>query len=1099
MSKKYSIGIDVGSTTIKTAVLDANNQLLYSSYDRHYSDISACLFDLLKNLFVQYDDFSIMVTGSGGISVSEWLSIPFVQEVIAGIKAIETFLPSCDVAIELGGEDAKITYLKNEVEQRMNGTCAGGTGAFIDQMAALLDTDPQGLNTLATACKTLHPIASRCGVFAKSDIQPLINDGVSKADIAGSIFQAVVTQTISGLACGKPIKGNIAFLGGPLHFLPQLRKQFMDTLHPAQSLVPDNSQVFNAIGSALSATPDNLYKASDLLAKLDNLKSQKQSEVDRLPPLFANQEDLHAFVERHESAKAKRADLDTHQGVCYLGIDAGSTTTKLVLVNAENAILYSWYGSNGGDPLAVIKKVIVSIYEKLHEGAFIGRACVTGYGENLLRSAFLIDDGEIETMAHQTASNVFMPGASFVLDIGGQDMKCIRFADGQIKDILLNEACSSGCGSFIETFATALGMPVAEFAQAGLLASSPVDLGSRCTVFMNSRVKQAQKEGASVADISAGLAYSVVKNALFKVIKLRDNKEIGTKIIVQGGTFLNNAVLRAFELAAGCNAVRPDIAGLMGAFGCAILAKQNHSDKTQKSTMLSKEELDDFTVDKKSANCGKCSNHCLLTINDFGDGKKYITNNRCEKGAEMGGKKKTNDLPNMFDYKYKRLFDHYTPRQLDNAPRGRIGLPRVLNMYENYPFWFTFFDTLGYRVELSPDSNRAIYNLGIDTMPSESVCYPAKIAHGHMMSLIKSGVPLIFYPCIPYELQEDKTADNHYNCPVVSSYAELIKNNMSDEFGTSKFMCPFLPYNHTERLIERLCEEFDGISKEEIAKAVHKARQEDEKFKQDIIAEGEKVIANLQPTQEAIILAGRPYHLDPEINHGIPELLNGFGFVVLTEDCVARQAKASKLRVYDQWMYHSRLYKAANYVGNHPNIELVQLNSFGCGLDAVTTDQVHEILDGLGKLYTTLKIDEVSNLGAAKIRIRSLMAVIAERKKQEKKAKKQKLHRERVLFTKEMKQNYKIISPQMSPIHFDLLEPLFRGFGYDLDILPESEGTLNCGLKYVNNDACYPTILTVGSLMDALQNGKYDPHKTAVLMTQTGGGCRATNYIPMLR
>ncbi len=1096
--KQYSIGLDVGSTTVKTAVLDNENKVVFSSYQRHFSDIKATISQVLKKVLEKYDDFSIMVTGSGGISVSEWLGIPFIQEVVAGVAAIRFLIPQTDVAIELGGEDAKITYLTGGVEQRMNGTCAGGTGAFIDQMASLLNTDAKGLDTLAEKAEMIYPIASRCGVFAKSDIQPLINDGAKKSDIAASVFQSVVNQTISGLACGKPIKGHVAFLGGPLHFLPQLGKRFVETLDPEEAIFPENSEVFNAIGAAVSGK--EIFSSAELLEKIELMNKIKVTEVERLPALFDSEEELAAFRERHSKTKIPTADIASHKGACFMGVDAGSTTTKVALINGNGELLYSWYGSNSGNPLKSVMNVVKEIYSLLPADAFVGRSTITGYGEQLIKTALNIDDGEIETMAHQTASNTVLPGVEFILDIGGQDMKCLRIKDGVIHDILLNEACSSGCGSFIETFASALGLTAEEFAKKGLGSLSPVDLGSRCTVFMNSRVKQAQKEGATVGDISAGLAYSVVKNALFKVIKLRDFNEMGEKIIVQGGTFLNESVLRAFELISGREVVRPDKAGLMGAYGAALLSRNNY--QGGKSALKSKEEIENLSVKKFSRRCGKCGNNCLLTISEFSDGRQFISNNRCEKGGNQT-EVKEEPLPNLFKFKYKRLFAYYKPLDADKAPRGTVGLPRVLNMYENYPFWFTFFTKLGYRVELSPRSSRAVYNLGIETMPSESVCYPAKLVHGHITSLVNKGIKFIFYPCLPYEMIDDPNSDNHYNCPVVSTYPEVIRNNMTEVFGKDvKFMAPFLPYSNPKRLKERLCEELPEIPSKEIYAAVDAAYAEDEKFKSDVRKEGEKTVEMLEKSgKHGIVLAGRPYHVDPEINHGIPEMINAYGFAVLTEDSVSHLSKVERpIRVVDQWMYHSRLYSAANFVRKTDCLDLVQLNSFGCGLDAVTTDQVQELLEAANKIYTVLKIDEVNNLGAARIRVRSLMAVLKEREIKHIRAVKQlPAPQGRVLFTKPMKKNYTIIAPQISPIHLTVLESAVKRFGYDIKVLKDSPTTVETGLKYVNNDACYPTIITVGSVIDALQNGGYDLNRTAVMITQTGGGCRATNYIALLR
>lgn len=1102
----YHIGLDVGSTTVKIVILDEQGNAVHKKYQRHYSDIKKTISEVLTEGIDKIGSGSatVAVTGSGGINVAKWLDIPFVQEVTAGAVAIEKLIPETDVAIELGGEDAKITYLKGGIEQRMNGSCAGGTGAFIDQMAALLNTDITGLNEMAKEAETIYPIASRCGVFAKSDIQPLLNDGAKKSDVAASVFQSVVNQTISGLACGKPIRGNVAFLGGPLHYLSELRKRFIVTLDlkPEEIIFPEDANLFVAMGAALSDSRGEV-SLEELKNGIGKLSQVETHEVERLDPLFKNEEDKKAFMERHSKAKIGAADLSSHKGKCYLGVDAGSTTTKAALINEEGQILYSYYNNNMGDPLKSVIGILKDIYSKMPKDAYIAKATATGYGEHLIKAALKLDYGEIETMAHYKAAERMLPGVEFILDIGGQDMKCIRVKNGEIQSILLNEACSSGCGSFIENFATALGMTSAEFAQLGLTAEHPVDLGSRCTVFMNSRVKQAQKEGASVADISAGLSYSVVKNALFKVIKIRDPKDMGDKIIVQGGTFMNNSVLRAFELTCGREAVRPDQAGLMGAYGSALIAMNRDDGKG--SEIASLEQLESFSITKSTARCGRCSNNCLLTISKFGDGTRFITNNRCERGAGLGTKK--SDLPNLFEYKYKRLFS-YKSLEKDKAKRGVVGLPRVLGMYENYPFWHTFFTKLGYSVLLSPDSSREIYELGIETMPSESVCYPAKLSHGHIEWLIKNGAEIIFYPSLPYEMDNGGKGDNHYNCPVVATYGEVIKNSIPElrEHSVS-FMNPFLPIYDRERMADRLVEEFEplGIGGAEIGEALAAAYNEDKRFKEDIRAKGEEVLAMLEKTgQRGIVLAGRPYHLDPEINHGIPEMINGYGFAVLTEDSVAHlgvDKLARPIRVVDQWMYHNRLYNAAAVVGEREYLELVQLNSFGCGLDAITTDQVQEILQGYGRLYTVLKIDEVNNLGAARIRLRSLISVSEERRRDgyHSNEKYDGYHRQ-PLFTKEDKKVHTILAPQMAPIHFELLEQAFRYSGYNMVILKDySKEIVDKGLKYVNNDACYPTILTVGSLMAALDSGKYDLDNVSVLITQTGGACRATNYVGMIK
>ncbi len=1095
------IGLDVGSTTIKTAVLNEEGTLLYSSYDRHYSDIKSTIYSVLLRATDAYDAFTLAVTGSGGISVSTWLDIPFIQEVMAGVEAIRKYVPQTDVAIELGGEDAKITYLTGGVEQRMNGTCAGGTGAFIDQMSSLIGTDAKGLNELAKKYKTIYPIASRCGVFAKSDIQPLINDGAQKEDIAASVFQSVVNQTISGLACGKPIKGHVAFLGGPLHFLSELGARFVDTLHPEEAIFPENAEVFNAMGAALSSTKK--FTREEIRNGLERLKTLESREIQRLQPLFNTAEELKLFRERHSSKVIPSADIKTHVGPAFLGVDAGSTTTKAVLINKKGELLYSWYGSNAGDPLRTISGILGEIYSLLPVDAYIGYSCCTGYGENLIKNALKLDKGEIETMAHQTASSALLPGVQFILDIGGQDMKCMKIKGGVISDVLLNEACSSGCGSFIETFAAALGMTAEQFAKAGLESSAPVDLGSRCTVFMNSRVKQAQKEGATLPDISAGLAYSVVKNALFKVIKMRDFSEMGDKIIVQGGTFLNESVLRAFELVTGKEVIRPVQAGLMGAYGCAVIGMRAH-DGVTKSGIISKENLSGFSFKKYSKRCGKCGNNCLLTVTEFSDGRKYITNNRCERGAEEENavKEITYRPPNLFKLKYDRLFAYYRPLTEKEARRGTIGIPRVLNMYENYPFWHTFFTKLGYRVVLSPRSSRDIFNMGIDTMPSESVCYPAKLVHGHVTALIKKGIKLIFYPGIPYEQIEDPGSDNHYNCPVVATYPDVIRNNMQEAFAPGvKFMCPFLPIATPKRMAERLSEEFPDVPKKEIFEAVKAAYAEDKNFRRDVRKMGEEALKEIERTgKKGIVLAGRPYHLDPEVNHGIPEMINSYGFAVLTEDSVSHISPVKHpVRVLDQWTYHSRLYSAANFVRTRDDLELVQLNSFGCGVDAITTDQVMEILSSADKLYTLLKIDEVNNLGAARIRIRSLMAVMEKREAMDIRASEPKDRRWFIEFNKTMREGYTIIAPNLSDIHMNFYVPAINALGYNCKLVTPRKSAVEVGLKYVNNDACYPTIITVGSLIEELLVGGHDPKKTALIISQTGGPCRASNYITLIR
>ncbi len=1103
----HKLGIDIGSTTVKVAVLDPDNNLLFSDYERHFANIRETLQDLLGKAFKVTGPIKVMpmITGSGGLTLAKHLEIPFVQEVIAVSTALTYYAPKTDVAIELGGEDAKIIYFENgNVEQRMNGICAGGTGSFIDQMASLIQTDAAGLNEYAKDYKAIYPIAARCGVFAKTDIQPLINEGATREDLSASIFQAVVNQTISGLACGKPIRGHVAFLGGPLHFLDQLKETFIRTLKldEEHTIAPDNSHLFAAIGSAMNCKKESYTELQSILDKL-NSDIVMEFEVARMEPLFNNQAEYDEFSKRHGSNHVQTADIKSYKGNCYLGIDAGSTTTKVALVDEDGGLLYSFYDNNNGSPLITCIKAMKEINELLPKEATIAHSCSTGYGEALLKSALMLDDGEVETVAHYYAAAHFNPKVDCILDIGGQDMKCIKIKNNTVDSVQLNEACSSGCGSFIETFAKSLNFSVKDFAKEALFAEHPIDLGTRCTVFMNSKVKQAQKEGASVADISAGLAYSVIKNALFKVIKLSDASDLGENVVVQGGTFYNDAVLRSFEKISGVEAVRPDIAGIMGAFGAALIAKERYEDN-QTTTMLPIDEILNLTFKTSLSRCQHCNNHCLLTINKFSGDREFITGNRCERG--LGKEKNKDNIPNLYEYKYKRLFA-YPPLQKENAPRGSVGIPRVLNLYENYPYWATFFKELGFNVVLSPRSNRKVYELGIESIPSESECYPAKLAHGHVQWLINKGVDFIFYPCIPYERNEFPDSNNHYNCPIVTSYAENIKNNVDDiTSGKVRFLNPFMAFSSEEILTNQLVkifkEEFSDIPEAEVRSAGAKAWAEQNAFRADMTAKGEEVLKYLEETgRRGIILAGRPYHVDPEINHGIPELINSYGIAVLTEDSVSHLGEVERpLIVMDQWMYHSRMYAAANYAKKTENLDVIQLNSFGCGLDAVTTDQVNDILSNSGKIYTCLKIDEVNNLGAARIRIRSLLAAIRVREKDKKERNIVPANYDRRIFTKAMKSEYTIICPQMAPFHFELIEPAFNAAGYKL-VIPDvpARTCVDVGLKFVNNDACYPSLIVVGQIMTAITSGEYDLSKTAVLISQTGGGCRASNYIGFIR
>ena len=1153
------LGIDVGSTTVKLAVIDDNDHLVYANYERHHTDVRATAKELFARAQRVIGDtpMRVSITGSGGMLLAKWLDLEFVQEVIASKRAVETLIPQTDCAIELGGEDAKIIYFDNGIEQRMNGTCAGGTGAFIDQMASLLHTDASGLNELAKGATQIHPIASRCGVFAKSDVQPLLNEGAAPADVAASIFQAVANQTVSGLACGHPIRGYVAFLGGPLQYLSELRHRFYVTLNLDEEhiIVPENAHLFVATGAALAGESDKYITFAEAIRLLEDLKDTQGSEVARLDPLFSTEEDYQEFKARHDQQVVPKGDLTSYHGRVFIGIDAGSTTMKAAVVGEDGELLYTWYGNNNGDILGTARTITDDIYDKMPADCTIGHVTTTGYGEQILIEALRADSGEIETVAHLRGAKAFIPDVEFILDIGGQDMKCLQVKDGVIEHIMLNEACSSGCGSFIESFAVSMNMSVQEFAEAAVHATSPVDLGSRCTVFMNSRVKQAQKEGATIGDVAAGLSYSVIKNALFKVIKLRDFDEIGKYCVVQGGTFMSDATLRAFELLTGRDVIRPDVAGCMGAYGAALLAR-DRAGETGTSGLLSREKIDNLQVKHTNVHCGRCSNNCLLTINDFGEGHRFITGNRCEKGAGAG-KRSKNDAPNLFEYKNKLLFDRPVLSE-EEATRGTVGIPRALNMYENYPFWHAFFTKLGFRVVLSDQTNGKTYEAGIESMPSESVCYPAKLSHGHIMNLIAKDPDFIWMPCIRWERKEDEGATNHYNCPIVMSYPQALELNV-DELGEGskvEFLDPFIPYDKKSELKRRLYEliseqrEKDAaegrgrvrgahITRAEIDEAVNAAWQADVDFHNAMHRKGDEALRWIEEHDaHGIVLAGRPYHNDPEINHAIPELVHSFGFAVLTEDSVAHKMLPERpIRVVDQWMFHSRLYRAARFVATRNDLDLIQLFSFGCGLDALTTDEVQEILEASGKIYTMLKVDQVSNLGAARIRIRSLMAALKEQREElerkstagqicevapegvvcadgtPERARKDEpgrvpVYREsasaafkKVRYTKEMQDaGYTILAPQMSPIHFELVEELLKNEGFNAVLLPSvDQGAVDMGLKYVNNDICYPSILVTGQIMEAVLSGKYDLSRTAVLITQTGGGCRATNYIALIR
>eukprot|EP01105_Mastigella_eilhardi_P024925 TRINITY_DN661_c0_g1_i2.p1 TRINITY_DN661_c0_g1~~TRINITY_DN661_c0_g1_i2.p1 ORF type:complete len:1422 (+),score=351.32 TRINITY_DN661_c0_g1_i2:101-4366(+) len=1168
MSARLHVGIDIGSTTVKLVALRPSSLVIvYSQYTKHLSDIKAAVVTLVQDAFaaIQDQECTFSMTGSGGMGVSTALDVPFVQEVIACTEAIQHVAPGTDVAIELGGEDAKISFFGKALEQRMNGTCAGGTGSFIDHMAALLKTDSDGLNEMAKRCKVIYPIASRCGVFAKTDIQPLLNEGALKEDIAVSVLQAVVNQTISGLACGKPIRGRVAFLGGPLHFMSELRKRFIETLHiaPDDVVFPDNAQFFVAIGAALCSCSTKSMRFSELISRLSRIQNMPRESV-LLPPMFATDEEYNEFVHRHATHKVPRADPASFNGRCFLGIDSGSTTSKLVLIDERGRLVYSFYESNQGSPLATTVSALLETYRQ-YPGLTVLSAASTGYGEGLMKAALHVDIGEIETIAHYKAAEFFLPNVDFVLDIGGQDMKSMRTRNGAIDSIMLNEACSSGCGSFISTFANSLNMDVQTFAAAGVRSKSPVDLGTRCTVFMNSRVKQAQKEGAAVEDISGGIAISIVKNALFKVIRMRSPAEMGERIVVQGGTFLNDSVLRAFERLCGRDVVRPDIAGIMGAFGAALIARERYT-RGHRSTVLGPEGLAALQTATTVQRCGRCANNCLLTVNRFSDGGHFISGNRCERGSVLPGVNaeiNSDEAPNMYTWKYKRLFQHYVPLPPAKATRGDVGIPRVLNMYEDYPFWFTMLTSLGCRVLLSAPSTSKTYQLGMETIPSDTVCYPAKLAHGHILSLVARDIHTIFYPCVIFNIKEDPHGANVYNCPVVGSYPEVVRHNMRVPEGT-RLLCPFLPLDNPQRLEFRVYEElkmlYHDLTQAEVSAAVCLAYKELEQYKADVRRAGEDALREMRRRGlHGLMLLGRPYHVDPEINHGIPDTITANHFAVFSEDSLAHLGRAvpfeqRPLRVIDQWVYHSRLYTAARFVAEQPDLDVLQLVSFGCGLDAVTTDQVKEIVERYGKIYTSIKIDEISNLGAARIRIRSLVSIIHERQSPRRSmsplsitpppqqpqqqtptptptptpqpvavAAPEAVRPQEVallaneastplvtelppfpsvpLVTKDMLHTHLGLAPQFSPYHMELFLQAFKAIGFPrLAYLPHlTRDCIEEGLKYVHNDACFPAICVIGQLMHALKSGRYNPNKIVVLLVQTGGCCRATNYVSFMR
>ena len=973
MNQCYRLGIDIGSTTVKVAVIDDNNKILFADYERHYANIQETLASLLKKCKGELGELSLRpnITGSGGLTLSGYLHIPFVQEVVAVATALQDYAPRTDVAIELGGEDAKIIYFDNGIEQRMNGTCAGGTGAFIDQMATLLKMSADEMNKAAEKAERTYTIASRCGVFAKSDVQPLINQGARTEDIAASIYKAVVNQTIAGLAQGRPIKGNILYLGGPLTFSSVLRKSFDEALG-VTGTCPENSLLYVALGAALYA--DKEFDLSAVADALDQYAATATYASE--PPLFANKQEYEEFHARHMSHRVPHVPFSAQCGPVHIGIDSGSTTVKLVVVDEKSQILYTNYQPNLGNPLPLIREQLIKIYRE-HPGLQVASVTTTGYGEELVKNAFRCDYGLVETVAHFTAAKYFMPDVDFIIDIGGQDMKCFKIEDGAISNIFLNEACSSGCGSFLQTFAQALGYDVKKFAALGLFADRPVDLGSRCTVFMNSSVKQAQKDGASIENISAGLSISVVKNALYKVIRASSPEELGRRIVVQGGTFYNEAVLRAFEKEMGVEVIRPDIAGLMGAYGAALFGlRQSHKNHQETSRMMNLAELEAFDQKVVSVKCGGCGNHCQLTINTFADGRKFISGNRCDK--PVTGKSEDDSL-NLYAYK-QQLLAGYKPVP---GKRGSIGIPLCLNMYELLPFWYTFWTRLGFAVHTSPVSSRGLYLAGQATIPSDTACFPAKLSHGHIKALSQMHLDAIFYPCLTYNFDEG-LGDNHYNCPVVAYYPEVLAGNCPELEG-QKFIYDYVGIHRPKDFVRKMAKEvlpkyFGGISEKEVQAAADAAYAEHEAHMAQIRVKGSEIIDEARRQgKRIIVLAGRPYHVDPEINHGIDHLITRHGAAVVTEDSISNRVERFPTSVLNQWTYHSRLYAAAKYCTTQKDMDLVQLVSFGCGVDAITTDETREILQAGGKLYTQLKIDEITNLGAVNIRLRSLFAALEER------------------------------------------------------------------------------------------------------------------------
>ena len=971
----FTLGIDIGSTTAKLVLMEGT-KIVYQKYQRHLSQVRQTTIAMLRDMKkeVSAENVKVTISGSAGMGMAQAADIDFIQEVYATSEVVSSLAPDTGVVIELGGEDAKVIFFNGGIDERMNGTCAGGTGAFIDQMSVLLDMSVNDMDAASLKATQIYPIASRCGVFAKTDIQPLLNQGASKEDISASIFQAVVNQTITGLIQGRKIEGKVMFLGGPLYYCKGLRKRFYKTLGLTEetAVFPEYALYSVAMGAAMYAEKSQTVSLDELIEKLENSAKNETVANDRLPALFENETEYFEFVDRHSKAAVEHRSIEEYVGNAWLGIDCGSTTTKLVLIGEDNSILYSFYNSNKGNPVNIILEQLTEIYNLCGDRVKICGSAVTGYGEELIKHAFHIDEGLVETIAHYTAAKYFQPDVDFILDIGGQDIKCFRIKNGAIDSIMLNEACSSGCGSFIETFAKAMGHNIADFAAYGLRAKAPVNLGSRCTVFMNSSVKQSQKEGASVEDISAGLSVSVVKNAIYKVIRATSPEELGRKIVVQGGTFYNDAVLRAFEKEIGADVIRPSIAGLMGAYGAAL-----HAMKYRESSILKPRELAFFEHTSRTTRCKGCANQCHLTINRFSDGKRFISGNQCEKGLGIEDAK---ELPNLHAWK-RNYLESLKPQE--NAKRGRIGLPLALSTFEFAPLWYTMFSELGFSVHFSKLSNRATYEKGQFTIPSDTACYPAKIMHGHVLELIEEGITNIFYPGITYNIDEH-AGDNHYNCPIVAYYSELLQGNI-EELKNINYMYPYLDINNQKSMVKTLLpclQKIDrSISKYELTAAVRKAFVAYENYKMLLRSEGEKALSFARENGNRImILAGRPYHIDPEIGHGIDKLATSLGFVVVSEDSVAHLAPVQYVKVLDQWTFHARLYRSARYAVEHDDVELVQLVSFGCGVDAITTDEVRSMLEENGKYYTQIKIDEITNLGAVKIRLRSLLGALEEKK-----------------------------------------------------------------------------------------------------------------------